>query len=173
MAARSSWISRPSQSAAVAKSRRSRESDVGIFWRAWTLQPDARLDVERRRCAAISSTRRRGSTSPISPPGSTSQHSRVGVFAAHRRGEPEPALISSLPEIAKADDGGRRAALLRSVRAARRLGEPRVHAGRGAETHRRGGCAAGRRVCRGDQSRVQRALDRSDAQRREALRAHT
>ena len=98
------------------------------------------------------------------------QYSRFRVFAAHRGGQQESAVVPSLPEAAQADDGRRRAALLRSVCAARRLGEPRVHAGRGADTHRRRRRAAGRRLRLGDQSRVQRAMDRSDAERGKAFR---
>ena len=48
------------------------------------------------------------------------EHPDVGLHAAHRRREPEPADVPSLPAAAQADDGALRAALLRSVRAARR-----------------------------------------------------
>ena len=77
-----------------------------------------------------------------------SEHPGVGLHAAHRRRQPEPARVPPLPEAAQADDGRRRAALLRSLRAARRLGEARVHAGGGAEARARRGRAARRRTTR-------------------------
>ena len=62
-----------------------------------------------------------------------SEHPGVGLHAARRRREPEPAGVPPLSEAAQADDRARPAALLRSLRAARRLGEARILAGGGAE----------------------------------------
>jgi oligoendopeptidase F len=60
------------------------------------------------------------------------------VSRARRRGQQEPAGLSSLPEAARADDEDRHPALLRSVRATGRFGRSEIHARRGAET--RAGC---------------------------------
>ena len=124
-------------SPAVAESRRSRESDVGVFRRARTAS--ARRSARPERLGAGESVLRELAEVRVGSRRAARcrQYSGVGVFAAHRRGEPESPVVSSLPETAQADDGRRRAPLLRSVCAARRLGEPRVHAGRGAQAHRR------------------------------------
>ena len=76
------------------------------------------------------------------------EHPDVGLHAAHRRRQPQPADFPSLPEASQADDGAVRAALLRSLRAARRVRRPELHARGGGEEHPGRARAARRRAMR-------------------------
>ena len=63
------------------------------------------------------------------------EHSDVGLHAADRRREQEPADVPSLSAPAQADDGDHRpAALLRPVRAAGERGQSQIHAGRSGDS---------------------------------------
>ncbi len=98
------------------------------------------------------------------------EHSGRGLPAAGRGRQPEPADLSSLPAAAAADARRRRAALLRPLRAAGRVGEPVLHAGGGPGAHHGGDGAARRRLRRGAAPCVRRALDRPVPHARQAVR---
>ena len=168
--ARSGGVQRPAR---AAQSRRSREGDVGVLQGARRLQPHVRHDDERR--GAEGAVLREGEKVPdrARDGARRSEHPGVRLHASRRRREPQPAGLSPLPEAAQADDGPRRAPLLRPLRAARRLGEARIHAGGSAEARPRGGRAARPRVSGDDSARVQRALDRPAAERRASAPAPT
>ena len=153
----------------AAESRRPREGDVHLLQRARRLQRDAGHDDERgsaegallRQRAEIRV--RRGSAAQ------RREHPGHGVHAPHRRREQIAADVPALPEAAQAHDGPRRAALLRPVRAARRIRLAQVHPRGGAETRARRRRAARRRVHVGRPARVSRSLDRSLSDRRQGL----
>ena len=165
--ARSGGVQR---SARAAQSRRSREGDGGVLQGARRLQPHVRHDDERR--GAEGAVLREGAEVPdrARDGARRPEHPGLRLHAPRRRREPQPAGLSPLPEAAQADAGPRRAALLRPVRAARRLGEARILAGGSAEARPRRGRAARPRVSGDDSARVQRAVDRPAAERGQALR---
>ena len=125
-----------------AQSRRSQEGDGGLLQRARQLHGDVRLDAERpgavervlRQRAPLRDRARRGAR--------RAEHPDLGLHAPRRRREPGPADVPSLPAAAQEDDGAARPALLRSLRAARRVGRSELHARGGAEARpRRAGAA--------------------------------
>ncbi len=158
--------------AAVAESRRSRGGDVGVFRRAGRFQPDAGIDVERVRAGPASSTRRRATTNPIWPHGST-----IRTF-------PSPVYSRLIEGVNRHLPSFHRYLKLRK----RMLGVDKLHyydlyaplvgsvdlvlhaRKRRRSISRAAVCAVGLRLRRPDQSRVHRAVDRSDAERREAIR---
>ena len=160
------------RAAHLAEPRRSQAGDVGVLHGARRLQPHVRHDDELERAEGRCSTPRRGSTRRTSKPSLDGPNIPiVGLHAADRRREQEPADVPSLPAAAQADDGDhRRPALLRPLRAARR---------------RRSICATRRRKRRstcwrrwrrsardyagGRPARVQRALARLASDRGQAV----
>ena len=82
------------------------------------------------------------------------------LHAPDRRRQPAPADVPSVPEAAPADDAAAGSALLRSVRAARRLGRSRLLDRRGAEARPRVAGAARGGVHRRRAAGLHGALDR-------------
>ena len=84
--------------------------------------------------------------------------------------EPGAADVPSLPAAAEEDDGASGPALLRPLRAAGRVRRSDLHAGGVGEERPRVAGAARARLRRRRAPRLQRALDRSAAERRQAVR---
>ena len=134
--------------AGAAQSRGPREGDVGVLRSAGRLQPDLRHDDERRGAEGAVLSPRRGNIRRRSKRRSTVRTSRSPVYTRLIEGvNKQPAGVPSLSQAAKADDGARRAALLRSLCAARRLGRSSKYTPEEAQTARaRRGGAARRRL---------------------------
>ena len=107
----------------AAQPRGSRKGDVGILRRARRIQPDLRHDDERSRCRRslfFAKARKYPSTLEAALDG---PNIPVSVYTRLIDGvNKQPPDVPSLPQAAQADDGSRSAALLRSVRAAGRIG---------------------------------------------------
>ena len=98
-------------------------------------QRHVRLDAQRRRSSPTCSTRGRATTTARSRRRSTAPNIPTSVYTRlDRRRQPAPADVPSLPEAAAEDDEAAGAALLRPLRAARRVGGSQLH-GRGSEKH--------------------------------------
>ena len=136
------------RAAHLAEPQGSRAGDVGLLHGARLVQPHLRHDDELERPegavlregAEVPDRRWRWRSNGPNIPD-------VGVHAADRRREQEPADVPSLPAAAQADDGHHRPApLLRPLRAAGRVGRPEVHARGSAEARAGVDGAARRRV---------------------------
>src|SRR5262249_569654 len=84
-----------------------------------------------------------------------SEYSDTRVHEIDRRCEQASARFLSIPQAAQTDDGCGPVALLRFVRAARRIRRSEIHPRRGRETRYRSRRASGRRLSGHDKKSVQ------------------
>ena len=92
------------------------------------------------------------------------------LHAARRRRQPAPADVPPLSEAAQADDGVTDVCTTTTFTRRGLVGQPALHAGRGAEPRHRGDGPARRRLHRRAPARVQRAVAGLVPDRRQGLR---
>ena len=115
----------------------SRDGDGGVFQGAWHVQPDLRHHHERRSAEAAVFRQDQELSFVARDAARRPEHSGVGLHPPDRRREQEPVDVPSVSRPSQADDGCRRAPLLRPLRAAGRLGPAHIHARGIREAHSR------------------------------------